>query len=60
MCHHVRVTLSAEDKQHVKKLSGMVVPVYASILLALLALLAVTGSPPQSELIASATTVTTR
>jgi hypothetical protein len=55
MCHHVHVhvALSAEDKKAVKKLSGMMIPVYASILLALFALVAVTGGSRQGELVAS-------
>jgi hypothetical protein len=53
MCHHVHVTLSAEDKKDVKKLSGIMIPVYASIVLAIIAVVAVTGAPRQGELIAS-------
>jgi hypothetical protein len=53
MCHHVHVTLSAEDRKHVKKLSGLMIPVYASILLAVIAVVAVTGTPRQGQLIAS-------
>ena len=33
MCHHVHVTLSAEDKKEAKKLAGVLLPVYASIVL---------------------------
>ncbi len=56
MCHHVHVhvTLSAEDKQDVKKLAGIMIPVYASIVLAMIAVAAVASSPRQSELVASA------
>jgi hypothetical protein len=54
MCHRVHVMLSAEDKQDVKKLSGIMIPVYASIL-ALIAVVAVSGSSPQGELVASTT-----
>ena len=53
MCHHVHVTLSAEDKKDVKKLSGIMIPIYASIVLAVIAVVAVTSAPRQSELIAS-------
>ena len=55
MCHHVHVhvTLSAEDKKDVKKLSGIMIPVFASIVLAMIAVVAVTGTPRQGELIAS-------
>ena len=45
MCHRAcYVMLSAEDKQDVKKLAGIMIPVYASIMLALIAVVAVTGS----------------
>ena len=56
MCHlaHVRVTLSAEDKKDIKKLAGVMVPVYASILLAMVAAVAVAGAARQGELVASA------
>jgi hypothetical protein len=55
MCHHVHVhaVLSAEDRKAVRKLSGMMIPVYASVLIALFALVAVTGGTRQGELIAS-------
>jgi len=53
MCHHVHVTLSAEEKKDVKKLSGIMIPVYASIVLAVVAVVAVTGSSRQGELVAS-------
>ena len=54
MCHHIHVRLSAEDKQDVKKLSGIMIPVYASIVLAVIVVAAVTSAPRQGELIASA------
>jgi hypothetical protein len=54
MCHHVHVTLSAEDKAAAKKLTGVMVPVYASILLAVVALLTLTAGPGPGELVASA------
>ena len=53
MCHRVHIMLSAEDQQDVKKLSGIMIPVYASIMLALIAIVAVTGSSRQGELVAS-------
>jgi hypothetical protein len=53
MCHHVHVTLSAEEKKDVRKLSGIMIPVYASILLAMIAVAAFSGAPRQGELIAS-------
>jgi len=53
MCHHVYVTLSAEEKKEAKKLAGLIIPVYASILLAIFALVAVSSTPKQGEMIAS-------
>jgi len=53
MCHHVHVTLSAEEKQDVKKLAGIMIPVYASIVLAAIAVVVFTGSPQKNELIAA-------
>jgi hypothetical protein len=47
MCHRVYVTLSAEERAAAKKLSGYLIPVYASIVLA------VTGTPRQGEQIAT-------
>lgn len=61
MCHHVHVTLSAEDRKDVKKLAGVMIPVYASILLAVIAMVAVNGSSRQGEQVAaSAAPATTR
>jgi hypothetical protein len=54
MCHHVHVTLSAEDKKDVKRLSGLMIPIYASIVLAVIAVVALPGAPRQGELMASA------
>lgn len=54
MCHHVHVTLSVEDKVAAKKLAGFLIPVYASIVLAVIAVVAVTaGGPRSGELVAS-------
>jgi hypothetical protein len=53
MCHHVHVTLSAEDKKHVTRLSGLLIPVCASIMLAVIVVVALTGVSRQGELIAS-------
>lgn len=56
MCHrHIHVTLSAEDKKDVKKLSGIMIPVYATAMLALVALVMVAGTARQGEMIASST-----
>jgi hypothetical protein len=51
MCHRVRVLLSTEEKEDVKKLTGIMVPVYATIMLVLVAVVAVTMQ--QKELTAS-------
>ena len=53
MCHRVRVTLSTEDKEDVKKLTEIIVPVYATIMLVLVAAVAVSMTSRQGELIAS-------
>ncbi|MGB2657107.1 MAG: hypothetical protein WBC84_02620 [Pseudolabrys sp.] len=55
MCHpaHIHVMLSAEDKKEVKKLAGIMIPIYASAMLALIAFVAVTASSRQAELVAS-------
>ena len=62
MCHHahVHVTLSAADKAAAKKLSGFLIPVYASIVLAVIALVAVNGAPRQGEQIATSIPSTAR
>ena len=54
MCHHGHIKLSAEDKEDVKKLSGIMIPVYATAMLALVAVVAVTGGSRQGEQVASA------
>ena len=53
MCHHVYVKLSAEEKAAAKKVAGFMIPVYASIMLAEIAVVAVTGTPRQGEQIAA-------
>jgi hypothetical protein len=52
MCQYGHVMLSAEDKEDVKKLSGIMIPVYASVMLALISFVVVAGSR-QDEMIAS-------
>ena len=54
MCHRVHVMLSAEDKKDVKKVSGILIPLYATVLLVAIAVVAIVGSPRQGELIAAA------
>jgi hypothetical protein len=54
MCHHIHVRLSAEDKAAVKTMSAWMIPAYAMAVLAVIALVAVTGAPRPGELVASA------
>jgi len=58
MCHHahIHVALSAEEKKEVKKLAGVLIPAYASILLGLVVFMSVSGGSRQGELIASTST----
>jgi hypothetical protein len=60
MCQHVHVTLSAEDKKDVRKLAGVMIPVYASIMLAAIAVVAVASAPPKGDLVAAIATPATR
>jgi hypothetical protein len=60
MCHHVHVTLSAEDRKDVRKLSGIMIPIYASIVLAVIAVVAVSSAPRQGEMIASTSVTAAR
>jgi hypothetical protein len=53
MCHHGHIKLSPEDKKDVKKLSGIMIPVYATAMVALIAFVAVTGGSRQGEMVAS-------
>jgi hypothetical protein len=55
MCHHGRIRLSAEDREDVRKLSGIMLPIYATAMVALLAFIVVTGGSRQGELVASTT-----
>jgi hypothetical protein len=54
MCHAVRVRLSPEEKKEVRKLSGVMIPIYASVALVLLAVMVVTHVPRSDEAIAIA------
>jgi len=58
MCHHVYVRLPAEEKAAVKKLSGVMMPVYASILLAMIAVVAISGGSRQGDMVASSSAAT--
>ena len=53
MCHRVRILLSSEDKEEAKKLTGIIVPAYASIMLILVAAVAVGITSQQGASIAS-------
>jgi len=53
MCHHGHIKLSPEDKKDVKKLSGIMIPVYATAMMALIAFVAVTGGSRQGVLVAT-------
>jgi hypothetical protein len=53
MCHHAHVRLSAEEQKEVRKLSGLMIPIYASVVLAVVAVVSVTGGSRQGELVAS-------
>jgi hypothetical protein len=53
VCHHVHVTLSAEDRKNVKTFAGIMIPVYASILLAVVAVAAVGSASRPGEMIAA-------
>lgn len=54
MCHAVRVKLSPAEKKDVRKLSGVLIPIYASIALVLLAVIAITHVPRSDEAVAVA------
>jgi hypothetical protein len=60
MCHHVHVVLSADEKKEAKKLAGVLIPVYASIVLAVIALVTATGAQRPGELIASSAATAAR
>jgi hypothetical protein len=59
-CHHVHVMLSAEDKAAVKTMSSWMIPVYATIMLAAIAVVAATSGPRNGELVASASVPATQ
>ncbi len=54
MCHRVRVVLSAEERAAARRLTGYLIPVYAAVALAVIAVVAVSGTPRQGERIATA------
>ena len=54
MCHAVRVRLSPAEKKEVRKLSGVMIPIYASVALVLFAVMVLTHVPRSDEAIAVA------
>jgi hypothetical protein len=54
MCHAVRVKLSPAEKKEVRKLSGVLIPIYASVALVLFAVMALTHVPRSGDAIAIA------
>jgi hypothetical protein len=60
MCHHVHVTLSAEEKKEAKKLASVLIPVYASIALAAVAFVTLASTPRSGDLIASSAVTAAR
>lgn len=53
MCHYVHVTLSSEERATTRRLAGFMIPVYVVVLLAIIALAAVTNGPRSGDLVAS-------
>ena len=51
MCRHVHVRLSEADERAVRKIYGVMVPVFASIALMLLATVALMQPPRQGEVL---------
>lgn len=54
MCHRLPVALSAEDKKTAKRLTGVLIPAYAAVALAMVAALVVVHGPGPTERVASA------
>jgi hypothetical protein len=56
MCHRVYITLSVEERKEVRKLSGIMVPIYASVLMGMIAVVAISGggSRPGEQVAATA------
>lgn len=53
MCRHVHVSLSAEEQAATRRLSGFLIPAYASVAVAMLAAVLLFQQPKQGELIAA-------
>jgi hypothetical protein len=54
MCHHVLVKLTPSDEQAVRKMYGIMVPVFASIVLLVVAVIAVSHQPRSGEVLTAA------
>jgi hypothetical protein len=54
MCRFIHVRLSPEEKKEVRKLSGVMIPIYASVALVLFAVVILTHPPRSGEAIAVA------
>jgi len=54
MCHHVHIPLSAEERTAVRRLTRLLVPVYAAVMLAIVGLVALNVAPRSGELVAQA------
>jgi hypothetical protein len=55
MCHAVRVKLTAEDRATARRLTGLLLPAYAMVALALVALAVLTAGPRSGDLVATNT-----
>jgi hypothetical protein len=49
MCHHVHVKLTPAEEKAVRKMYGIMVPVFASVILVLVAAIAFTQPPRGSD-----------
>ena len=54
MCQFIHVRLSPEEKKEVRKLSGVMIPIYASVAFMLIAVVLLTHLPRSGEAIAVA------
>ena len=54
MCQFMHVRLTPEEKKEVRKLSGVMVPIYASIAFVLFAVMVLTRLPNSGEAVAVA------
>lgn len=52
MCHRVQIRLTAEEKKEARKVAGVMVPIYASVVLAAIVIIAVGSAPPPNDLLA--------